>query len=127
MPWGSKPTRATTPLIHSLSLPCHSLSLFRSPFSPSLAARRRRFDSGRSQRLPSLSSPEGFGDSDGVDCRQPLAPTQVMANSGGNNESVCDADMDNCRGGCTADAKGWLKRGGGLRALVGSRGEVGMS
>ena len=32
-----------------------------------------------------------------------------------------------CRGGCTADAKGWLKRGGGLRALVGSRGEVGMS
>ena len=31
-----------------------------------------------------------------------------------------------CRGGCTADAKGWLKRGGGSRALVGSRGEVGM-
>ena len=32
-----------------------------------------------------------------------------------------------CRGGCTADAKGWLKRGGGSRALVDSRGEVGMS
>ena len=31
-----------------------------------------------------------------------------------------------CRGGCTADAKGWLKRGGGSRALVGSRGEDGM-
>ena len=30
-----------------------------------------------------------------------------------------------CRGGCTADAKGWLKIGGGSRALVGSRGEVG--
>ena len=32
-----------------------------------------------------------------------------------------------CCGGRTADAKGWLKRGGGSRALVGSRGEVGMS
>ena len=32
-----------------------------------------------------------------------------------------------CRGGCTVDAMGWLKRGGGSRALVGSRGEVGMS
>ena len=31
-----------------------------------------------------------------------------------------------CRGGRTTDAKGWLKRGGGSRALVGSRGEVGM-
>ena len=31
-----------------------------------------------------------------------------------------------CYGGRTADAKGWLKRGGGSRALVGSRGEVGM-
>ena len=31
-----------------------------------------------------------------------------------------------CRGGRMADAKGWLKRGGGSRALVGSRGEVGM-
>ena len=33
---------------------------------------------------------------------------------------------EDCHGGRTADAKGWLKRGGGLRALVGSRGEVGM-
>ena len=33
----------------------------------------------------------------------------------------------NCRGGRTADAKGWLKRGGGSRALVDSRGEVDMS
>ena len=32
-----------------------------------------------------------------------------------------------CRGGRMADAMGWLKRGGGSRALVGSRGEVGMS
>ena len=32
-----------------------------------------------------------------------------------------------CRGGRTADAMGWLKIGGGSRALVGSRGEVGMS
>ena len=32
-----------------------------------------------------------------------------------------------CRGGRTTDAMGWLKRGGGSRALVGSRGEVGMS
>ena len=32
-----------------------------------------------------------------------------------------------CRGGCTADAKGWLKIGGGSGALVGFRGEVGMS
>ena len=32
-----------------------------------------------------------------------------------------------CRGGRMADAKGWLKIGGGSRALVGSRGEVGMS
>ena len=32
-----------------------------------------------------------------------------------------------CRGGPTADAKGWLKRGGGSRALVDSRGGVGMS
>ena len=31
-----------------------------------------------------------------------------------------------CRGGRTADAKGWLKRGGGSKALVGCRGEVGM-
>ena len=31
-----------------------------------------------------------------------------------------------CRGGRTTDAKGWLKRGGGSRALVGSRGEVDM-
>ena len=27
----------------------------------------------------------------------------------------------------TVDAMGWLKRGGGSRALVGSRGKVGMS
>ena len=33
----------------------------------------------------------------------------------------------NCRGGSKTDAKGWLKSGGGSRALVGSRGEVGMS
>ena len=32
-----------------------------------------------------------------------------------------------CRGGCTAHAMGWLEIGGGSRALVGSRGEVGMS
>ena len=32
-----------------------------------------------------------------------------------------------CRGGRTADAMGWLKRGVGSRALVGSRGKVGMS
>ena len=31
-----------------------------------------------------------------------------------------------CRGGRTADAKGWLKRGGGSRALVGFGGEVDM-
>ena len=31
-----------------------------------------------------------------------------------------------CRGGCTIDAKGWLKRGGGSRALVGFGGEVDM-
>ena len=36
-------------------------------------------------------------------------------------------DEPPCRGGCTIDAKGWLKRGGGSRALVGSRGKVGMS
>ena len=35
--------------------------------------------------------------------------------------------MGTCRGGRTADARGWLKIGGGSRALVGSRGEVGMS
>ena len=34
--------------------------------------------------------------------------------------------MDPCHGGRTIDAKGWLKRGGGSRALVGSRGKVGM-
>ena len=32
-----------------------------------------------------------------------------------------------CRGGCTADAVGWLKCEGGSMALVGSRGEVSMS
>ena len=32
----------------------------------------------------------------------------------------------NCRGGRMADAKGWLKRGGGSRVLVGFGGEVHM-
>ena len=31
-----------------------------------------------------------------------------------------------CRGGCMEDPMGWLKRGGGSRALVVSRGEVDM-
>ena len=43
------------------------------------------------------------------------------------SSSSCPTVGANCRGGRTADAKGWLKRGGGSRALVGSRGEVGMS
>ena len=43
------------------------------------------------------------------------------------SSSGCPMVGANCRGGRMADAKGWLKIGGGLRALVGSRGEVGMS
>ena len=40
----------------------------------------------------------------------------------------CEGEFyEECRGGRTTDAKGWLKRGGGSRAPVGSRGEVGMS
>ena len=40
---------------------------------------------------------------------------------------MCLISLSCCRGGRTADAKGWLKRGGGSRALLGSIGEVGMS
>ena len=41
--------------------------------------------------------------------------------------NFCFLLEDNCRAGRTTDAKGWLKIGGGSRALVGSRGKVGMS
>ncbi|EMS58850.1 hypothetical protein TRIUR3_28628 [Triticum urartu] len=41
--------------------------------------------------------------------------------------SSCPTVGVNYRGGRAVDAKGWLKIGGGLRALVGFRGEVNMS
>ncbi len=40
--------------------------------------------------------------------------------------SSCPTVGANCHGGRTTDAKGWLKIGGGSRALVGSKGKVGM-
>ena len=55
--------------------------------------------------------------------RTPTPPEQIKVEP----SIAMVKDLLVCRGGPTAHAMGWLKRGGGSRALVGSIGEVGIS